>query len=166
MDQTAHSEHSSLRERIVEHVFVGDVLRNLWAHGVYDVEVLRSEFDAHGYDVVLSRGKLVRHVQLKASIADKPTDVSVARALADKPSGCVVWIKVSLDLKTMGPYFWYGGRPGEPLPAIDHLDPPLRATHNKDGERPERKNHRSVRGSVFKPLATLEDVIGELFGRL
>jgi hypothetical protein len=39
--------YSTLRERIVEHVFVGDALRELWRKGVYDVEVLRSEFDAH-----------------------------------------------------------------------------------------------------------------------
>jgi hypothetical protein len=38
--------HSTLRERIVEHVFVGDVLRTLWKRGVTDVEILRPEFDA------------------------------------------------------------------------------------------------------------------------
>jgi hypothetical protein len=56
--------HSVLRERIVEHVFVGDVLRTLWRRGVTDVEILRPEFDAHGYDVVMSCGTVVRHVQL------------------------------------------------------------------------------------------------------
>jgi len=54
--------HSTLRERIVEHIFVGDVLRALWRRGILDVEILRPEFDAHGYDVVLSRGRIVRHV--------------------------------------------------------------------------------------------------------
>jgi len=43
-----HFTHSTLRERIVEHVFVGDVLRTLWRLGVTDVEILRPEFDAHG----------------------------------------------------------------------------------------------------------------------
>jgi hypothetical protein len=47
-----HFTHSTLRERIVEHVCVGDVLRTLWRLGVTDVEILRPEFDAHGYDVV------------------------------------------------------------------------------------------------------------------
>jgi hypothetical protein len=47
-----HFTHSTLRERIVEHVFVGDILRTLGRLGVTDVEVLRPEFDAHGYDVV------------------------------------------------------------------------------------------------------------------
>src|SRR5690348_2044567 len=45
--------HSTLRERIVEHVFVGEALRQLWKRGARDVEVLRSEFDAGGYDLVM-----------------------------------------------------------------------------------------------------------------
>ncbi|WP_292295075.1 hypothetical protein [Marivita sp.] len=44
----AHYTHSTLRERIAEHVFVGEALRTLWRLGIHDVEVLRSEFDAHG----------------------------------------------------------------------------------------------------------------------
>lgn len=53
-DASQHSIHSTLRERIVEHVFVGDALRRLWQLGVTDVEVLRSEFDAGGYDLVMT----------------------------------------------------------------------------------------------------------------
>lgn len=41
--------NSTLRERIVEHVFVGKALQRLWQRRVTDVEVLRSEFDAGGY---------------------------------------------------------------------------------------------------------------------
>jgi hypothetical protein len=48
MDVMAHYEHSTLREHIVEHVFVGEALRALWRRGVVDAEVLRSDFDAHG----------------------------------------------------------------------------------------------------------------------
>jgi hypothetical protein len=33
-----------------------------------NVEVLRSEFDAHGYDLVLARGHTVRHIQLKTGL--------------------------------------------------------------------------------------------------
>ena len=55
MSTQASYVHSTLRERIVEHVFVGDALRALWRLGGHDVEVLRSEFDAHGYDLVMAR---------------------------------------------------------------------------------------------------------------
>ena len=40
--------HSTVGARIVEHNFVGDVLRKLWQPGPTDVEIRRPEFDAHG----------------------------------------------------------------------------------------------------------------------
>jgi hypothetical protein len=48
-DEDRHFTHSTLREWIVEQVFIGDVLRTLWRRGISDVEILRPEFDAHGY---------------------------------------------------------------------------------------------------------------------
>ena len=65
-------------------MFVSDVFRTLWRLGVTNVEILRLEFDAHGYDVVMRRGPVVRHVQLRDQASGK---VSVGRALAEKPSG-------------------------------------------------------------------------------
>jgi hypothetical protein len=64
-EASQHTVHSTLRERIVEHVFVGEALRWLWNRGVTDVEVLRSEFDAGGYDIVMSDSYVVRHIQFK-----------------------------------------------------------------------------------------------------
>jgi len=132
---------------------------------VVDVEVLHSEFDAHGYDVVMERGGIVRHIQFKTGTSTKPSDVSVSLALADKPSGCVLWIAVTPKLE-MGPFFWFGGAPGKPLPPIDTYPNPMRPTHNKDGERPLRKNHHLVPGKDFRRLEVLEEVLVALFGTL
>ena len=44
------SPHSSRREKLAEHIFLGEVLRNLWCAGVHKVDVLRAETDAVGYD--------------------------------------------------------------------------------------------------------------------
>jgi hypothetical protein len=161
----AHFTHSTLRERIVEHVFVGDALRALWRRGIHDVEVLRPEFDAHGYDLVMARGRVVRHLQFKAGQAPRPRKVSLARALAEKPSGCAIWISVSPELE-MGPFFWLGGGPGEPLPSLDAYPASRRPTRNKDGERPVRQNHVDVPAAAFAKLDTLDDVLVALFGVL
>ncbi len=155
--------HSTLRERIVEHVFVGEVLTTLWRRGVLNVEILRPEFDAHGYDVVMSRGPVVRHVQLKTQAAGK---VSVGRALAEKPSGCVVWIALDKATLKLGPYLWFGGEPGKPLPDISTYPNPARTTHNALGTRPIRKNHHSLPSSAFEKLSTLDEVVVRLFGEL
>jgi len=61
------SRHSTLRERIVEHVFIGDLFRRLWQRGIVDVEVLRAEIDTGGYDVVFRHGQILRHIQLKTT---------------------------------------------------------------------------------------------------
>lgn len=161
----AHSHHSTLRERIVEHVFVGEALRLLWRRGVTDVEVLRPEFDAHGYDLVMARGAVVRHIQFKTGKAKGPGDVSLPLALARKPSGCAIWIRVT-DHLDMGPYYWFGGFPGAPLPPIDHYEIPLRPTHNGEGVRPKRTNHRLVPKTAFQPVGSLEEILERLFGNL
>ena len=82
MEPSPHYQHSMLRERIIEHVFVGDALRELWRAGVMDVEVLRSEFDAYGYDLVMSRGAITRHIQLKAGTKPKPIKIAIQSALS------------------------------------------------------------------------------------
>ena len=171
-----HSTHSVLRERIVEHIFVGEVLRALWQRGVIDVEVLRSEFDAYGYDIVLSRGRIVRHIQLKTQAYGS---LVVAKALAQKPSGCVVWIGIDKETLQLGPFLWFGGRPGRPLPDISQYQNPRRAMHNAKRERPLRKNHHQLprvptgwksEGSrapdPFTKVATVDAVISRLFGNL
>jgi len=160
-----HSLHSTLRERIVEHVFVGEALRALWRHNVTDMEVLRSEFDAHGYDLVMGRGAIVRHIQFKTGIRTKPGPVSVGRSLADKPSGCVIWISVTLDLE-MGPYWWFGGAPGEPLPNLSEFGSPRRIGRRETGERPLRANHCKVPVAKFRRIDTLDGVLEALFGPL
>lgn len=58
--------------------------------GSYVAEQLRSEFDAYGYDLVMARRPIVRHIQFKRGIRRKSSPVSVAHALAEKPCGCVI----------------------------------------------------------------------------
>jgi hypothetical protein len=166
MSAVHHSTHSTLRERIVEHVFVGEALRRLWKRGILDIEVLRSEFDAHGYDLVMVHGGTMRHIQFKTGTSSRPPDVSIARSLAAKPSGCVIWIRVTPDLDDLKPFFWFGGVPGQPLPSLDSFASPRRATHNKDDVRPERVNHCLVPKAKFERVDTLDEILVKLFGEL
>jgi len=154
--------HSTLRERIVEHVFVGDLLRALWIRDVLDVEVLRPEFDAHGYDIALSRGRVVRHVQLKTQAKG---NVGISRALADMPSGCVVWITANKDLE-LGPFHWFGNEPGKPLQDISEYPQLKHAKANAKGIKTVRKNHNKLPRRAFSKLKTIDDVIDKLFGNI
>jgi hypothetical protein len=64
---SSHFLQSSLREKVLEHVFVGELLQCLWRARRRDVEVLRAETDASGYDLVLECNDVLRHVQFKSS---------------------------------------------------------------------------------------------------
>jgi len=159
---SSHYLHSSLREKIVEHIFVGDALRRLWQRGVTDVEVLRSEFDAGGYDLVMSYRKIVRHIQFKTVTESARTSaVRISVKLTEKPAGCVIWIVVSpsLELKS---FLWLGSKS---LPDINDLN---KAKHkrNAKGIKRERANYRVVRRSRFERLSTLDAVLDRLFGPL
>lgn len=162
IDATAHYRHSSLRERIVEHVFVDDALRELWRLGVMDAEVLRSEFDAHGYDLVMSYRSVVRHIQFKASTRKRPYRISIARSLFEKPSGCVIWIGVTPDL-AMGPFYWFGGLPGKSLPKTEGLRA-AKGRRNMTGRRLDRPNHVYILDSKFLRVDSLREVLRLLFG--
>ncbi len=157
-----HSRYSVLRERILEHLFVGELLRLLWGRQIWDVEVLRSEFDAYGYDLVLSRKDVVRHVQLKAVRARGRTrDTKIALSLGDKPSGCIVCMVVD-DQLAVDHFLWFGGCPGQPLPGIIHNRIAKQVKGNAKGEKLERPLHRLVRYSDFERVDTMAALLDRL----
>jgi hypothetical protein len=165
-EETSHFLHSTLRARIVEHVFVGDALRRLWQHGVTDVEVLRSEFDAGGYDMVMSHGRIVLHIQFKTSLADgKAASIKVSLKLMDKQSGCIIWIMVTPELK-LDSYCWLGGPPGDPLPDIWNMRVAKHTKANAKGKKAERPDQGIIPRNRFDSLGSLDDVLERLFGPL
>ena len=159
-----HYLHSVLRERIVEHLFVGEMLRLLWRDGITNVEVLRSEFDRGGYDLVADNGNVLRHIQLKCSrLGAAAASQKVSLNLADRPSGCVIWI-VSDDDLTFDHYLWFGSDPGAPLPDLTGFATAKHVKANAAGVKLERPNLRLVPKRAFVKLQTLEEVVRKLFG--
>lgn len=144
------SAYSSYRERLTEHLFVGEILRVLWLAGVSQVEVLKPETDGAGYDVVLECRSVVRHIQLKAARrGGKRASVGVQVKLGEKPSGCVVWIYFDPATMELGPYFWFGTPLGEPMPDISTLKV---ARHTK------RRTRQAAKQNV-RPCASSQGVV-------
>ena len=161
---SAHSTQSSTREKVLEHLFVGDLLRCLWCKGTRDIEVLRAEVDRGGYDLVLEANGVMRHVQLKSSHRTAKTrEVGINMNLAQKPSGCAIWIQFDPASMDLGPFLWFGGQPGAPLPPLgDRV-----GRHTKGdstGLKAARPNIRLLRRSRFEILPTMDAVVCELFG--
>ena len=160
----AHFAESSARENLIEHVFLGELLRGLWRRNVRDLEVLRPEVDSGGYDLALEFKGLTRHVQLKSSFTGaRRSDVTASVKLHDRPSACILWIFFDPDTLLLGPFLWFGGAAGEKIPPLgDRI-----AKHTKPNallEKADRPAHRVVPKSRFAKLETIEAVIQKLIG--
>jgi hypothetical protein len=156
--------NSSHREKVVEHVFLGELLRHLWVRRIAGVQVLKPEVDAAGYDLVLALGKVIRHVQLKTSMHDATTrSQPIHASLGEVPSGCVVWIRLNEDLR-FNHFRWFGGEPGQQLPDLTRFKRAKHTRANAQGVKSVRVQTWAVPESKFERVADLEGLVGRLFG--
>lgn len=86
-----------------------------WYERDVSLQVLRAEVDVAGYDLVVSDGDVLRHIQFKAG---KNGPVPISLRLCDAPSGCVVWARLRQPSAGWRPevdYRFLGAAPGQPL---------------------------------------------------
>ena len=160
--RSVHNEQSSDREIMVEHLFIGDLLRALWPR---HAEVLKPQVDNGGYDLVVEVECIIRHIQLKTSKRDATTRVQkVHRRLQKKPSGCVIWIQFD-DKFNLGPFLWFGGPPGKRLPSLSGYKTARHTKGDSTGKKQERPAICKVSKGKVTELDDITDVVECLFGR-
>lgn len=161
---------SSFREKLLDHVFVAELLQEAWLGESHTeprtmMEVLRPEVDNSGYDVVLSLGKVTRYVQIKSSRADAKTSRQTINSnLADKPGACVIWLsfqkcnkRIKLEYrvfpeKICGKLDLSGFKVGRHTKA------------NRMGLKSERENIRVIPNRCFTNKQSTKDLVSWLFG--
>jgi len=130
MTDTRDTHDSTQRELLIEHLFVGELMKAMWRGGFSNIEVSKPQADNSGYDLVLETGKVIRHVQLKSSHRlAKTANQKVHVALESKPSGCVIWVRFDAQTLELGPFLWFGGRPRHQFATALIL--PRRETHQR-----------------------------------
>lgn len=163
-DERASYLDSSGLEKVLEHRFVAELATALWIEGCRDIELLRSEVDAHGYDLVIEAKGTMRHIQLKSMVVGgKKQHVTVNTRLAAKPSGCVVWFDYDPQTLELGPFRWFGALPGVGLPDVGDTI----ARHSKAnalGQKTQRSGHRVIRKSRFQQVDSVAALVRLLFG--
>jgi len=165
MKGTEHSLYSSQREVLLEHLFAGEMMRYLWLTGVHTLEVLKPQVDDSGYDLVFEISSIARHVQLKSTTRGSALSrVKVNCHLTEKTSGCVILIEFDDKTLELGPFYWFGGRPGEKLPDISTFPVAKHTKGNAQGVKLERPNIRQIPRSKFQRLDTTKEVVDRLFG--
>lgn len=58
-----HYLKSSFREKLIEHLFIGELLKTSWSHADYSLELSKPEVDVSGYDIIGESNRFVRHIQ-------------------------------------------------------------------------------------------------------
>ena len=129
-----------------------------------DIEVLRSQVDAFGHDLVVDAGGVVRHIQLKASDRHaKTARVKINTRLSLKTAGCVIWSLYDPGTLELGPFHWFGNLPGACLPDLgNHV-----AKHTKGdgtGNKAERKAIRVLPKARFTAIETINEITSLLSG--
>jgi hypothetical protein len=159
-----HFRHSSFREKLIEHPFIGELLKLSWKEGACTLEVAKPEVDNQGYDIIVEDKGIVRHIQLQA--AHRKARVSrqkIHTALANKPSGCVIWIYFDEDTLELGPFLFFGGLAGEPLPDISDMRVAKHTKGNAQGIKLERLAIRVVNKGQFTSYNKIEQLYAVLF---
>lgn len=161
-------ENSTFYEKMTEHLFLAEFIQEAWFGFNKKVEVLHSEVDDAGYDLVLECNGTLRHIRLKSSsAAAKTARKTINVALADKQGGCVVWILRDEDRNRRRmslTYRFFGGRPGEPLPSMEKFQMGKHAKGDATGKKAERSNTRVLPKGAFQEVQTCEGLLELLFG--
>ena len=164
IEASAHSSDSSLREQALGHLFLGQLLTFMWCNGRRDIEVLKSEVDRGGYDLVLESNRIIRHVQLKSSFrGSKVREVDISTKLLHKPGGCILWFEFDRETLAIERFYWFGGRAGDGLPDLgERISRHSKADSN--GKKNPRLAHRVLAKGDFDLLVDIPEVVERLFG--
>ena len=160
-----HTNESVYRERLLEHLLIGELLKHSWLHHNADLEVSQPAIDRSGHDVVLEANGITRHVQLKASASGASTSIQkIHLGLANKPSGCVIWMRFDPADMSLGPFLLFAGQPGEPLPSVEGFKVAKHTKANAEGVKKERPNLRIVPIAQFRSVTGIAQLYNALFG--
>lgn len=159
-----HYLNSSFREKLIEHLLVGELLKLSWQNGDCSLEVSKPEVDNSGYDIIAEANGVIRHVQLKASYQGATTArQKVHTDLAMKPSGCVLWVYFDEETLSLGPFLLFSNPPGQPLPSLDGLKVARHTKGNAEGEKLKRPAIRVIPKGRFEEIEGVEALYEALF---
>ncbi|MCT8163457.1 MULTISPECIES: hypothetical protein [unclassified Pseudomonas] len=160
-----HSLHSSYREKLIEHLLVGELLKFSWKNKNFTLEISKPEVDNSGYDLIAEANGVIRHIQLKTAFVGSATATQkIHISLAKKPSGCVVLVYFNNETLELGPYYFFGAAPGCPLPSLENLKTAKHTKADSFGVKAERPNIRILNKGQFNKLNSISELYVHLFG--
>lgn len=164
MTATSHTNNSSFRENLIEHLFIGELLKLSWIKYNCELEVSKPDVDNSGYDIIVESGKAIRHIQLKSSYrGGKTSRQNIHMKLCEKPAGCVVWVYFDDDTLTLGPFYFLGSPDGKSLTSLEDHKIAKHTKADTNGIKSERQNIRVVNKGEFTLFKSIEELYEALF---
>lgn len=164
--KTTLSTHSTFYEKLIEHLFISEVLQEMQFRFGQWPEILKAEIDVSGYDIVIECNNIIRHIQLKTSIKGAlKASVNLNTALSEKPNGCAIWIEWQINEQNRAEmqYLFFGNQPGQPLPDILTHKIGKHSKANALGEKCERPSTRVVKKTEFRRMSSITELVQCLF---
>ena len=168
-DELSNTTHSTSFELLAESHFLAEMLQEMWFRRHQLVDVLHSQVDAFGYDLVLTTANVTRHVQLKTRRSGgKNNRLNLNVQLETLPSACVVlmeWSAPSGSAPFQVEYRWFGGSPGEKISSLGDKVA-KHAKGNAAGTKLFRDQIRTISiAAHFERVAYVAELTTKLFGR-
>ena len=165
-----NSTRSSHRESIIEHLFIGEILKGLWNAHATQVEVLKPQVDDAGYDIVIeckrnskSDTSIPCYIQLKSAfVGSKTAKVSLSKKLTSKPHWCVIWVFFDSRF-ALKSFLSFGTATGQTSSDIAKFKSTKHSKGDAKGNKAVRPGHFDVPKSKFVVLDSIPEVIGKLF---
>ena len=144
------------------------LLQEAWFRYGMTIEVLHSEVDSAGYDLVLEFGGVIRHVQLEDSRPMPRPRVKRSiwrwrRSRAAAWCGCSTGQEPTVAALSLS-YRFFGNGPGEPLPSLQDRKIARHTKANAQGIKAERPALRVLTRADFSAELSLAELMVSLFG--
>jgi hypothetical protein len=162
----ALAERSSYVENVLRHSLVAALAGEQWVRDpMTGLQILNSEVDDSGFDIVLALGGRARYIQLKQTHAEKsPPSVSVRLSFAGMQGSCVVLVAHNLRDLSLAHLRFFGSDPGSPMPDIANGKTSIApGRRNAAGQRKRREGYRNIRLSRFSAALDPAALLDRLF---
>lgn len=150
MDHTYLFRHSRFYESLMEHRFIYDLARYfaMQTPPRY-LNVLRSEVDMFGFDLVLSLDGQTRHLQLKTrSNSPSSNPYNISESIWRTPCSCVIWILYSSE-KLEPINYWMLGCPLRSIEEFNASPRPMFRHVRMQSSNHQKKNIEEIANSLF-----------------
>ena len=155
------SEDSPHIEMAILHEFIAKLIQCMWERNKALPEIVSSEIDNQGHDVVISCGNITRHIQLKASKHQgSRTDLDIDVGFCKESSGCLVRVFYDPIKLEMQEFRFFGSEAGSLPPSTD-AHPGAKSPLIKK----PRKNVRNISRGRYKRVKSIDEVAILLFGK-